>query len=165
MPKTGLYRAVIVIKDMRSKPQSPVANSKASESKSSGSAAGKAENLAEGVSGLASYKMVASTADKLITYELSQVELRTGAREKEQQMQAVYNAGKNIVNKGVALGIGIATGNLPLVVLGLVTSTIGTVINIAQKQNTIDTQQRLENISIQMQNERAGVQGRRGTTQ
>ena len=164
MPNTGLYRAVIVIDGGKSKPQSPVANSKASESQSGGSA-GKAEDLARGVSGLASYKMVASTADKLITYELSQVELRTGAREKEQQMQTLYNAGKNIVNKGVALGIGIATGNLPLVALGLVTSVMGTVINIAQKQNTIDTQQRLENVSIQMQNERAGVQGRRGTTQ
>mgnify|MGYP006911019625 FL=1 len=114
---------------------------------------------------MVSYSAISSTADNLITYEINQVELRTGAREMEQRMQTVYNFGKKALNTTVALGIGLATGNFPLVAIGAVTSVFNSAISIAQKQRTIYTQQTVENVSINMQNERAGVQGRRETRQ
>lgn len=164
MPKTGKYRATIVIRGGRNKSSSPVAgsNKKTPEQKYQE----KWDNsLKKGLMGLVSYSTISSTASNLISYEISQVELRTGAHEKEQKMQAVFSFGKRAVNSAAALVAGAVTGNLPLVAIGLVSSLVNSAISIGQKANTINTQQQLENISIQMQNERAGVQGRRGSVQ
>lgn len=162
MPDTGNYVTTIIIKtDGGSK--SPVSGSKKTDEEKYQEKWN--NSLEKGLKGLVSYSAVSSTADNLITYEINQVELRTGAREMEQRMQTVYNFGKKALNTTVALGIGLATGNFPLVAIGAVTSVFNSAISIAQKQRTIDTQQTVENVSINMQNERAGVQGRRGTTQ
>ena len=162
MPDTGNYVTTIIIKtDGGSK--SPVSGSKKTDEEKYQEKWN--NSLEKGLKGLVSYSAISSTADNLITYEINQVELRTGAREMEQRMQTVYNFGKKALNTTVALGIGLATGNFPLVAIGAVTSVFNSAISIAQKQRTIDTQQTVENVSINMQNERAGVQGRRGTTQ
>lgn len=162
MPNTGKYITTIIIKTEGGS-KSPVSGSKKTDEEKYREKWN--NSLEKGLKGLVSYSAVSSTADNLITYEINQVELRTGAREMEQRMQTVYNFGKKALNTTVALGIGLATGNFPLVAIGAVTSVFNSAISIAQKQRTIDTQQTVENVSINMQNERAGVQGRRGTTQ
>lgn len=162
MPNTGKYVTTIIIKTEGGS-KSPVSGSKKTDEEKYQEKWN--NSLEKGLKGLVSYSAVSSTADNLITYEINQVELRTGAREMEQRMQTVYNFGKKALNTTVALGIGLATGNFPLVAIGAVTSVFNSAISIAQKQRTIDTQQTVENVSINMQNERAGVQGRRGTTQ
>ncbi len=162
MPNTGNYVTTIIIKTEGGS-KSPVSGSKKTDEEKYREKWN--NSLEKGLKGLVSYSAVSSTADNLITYEINQVELRTGAREMEQRMQTVYNFGKKALNTTVALGIGLATGNFPLVAIGAVTSVFNSAISIAQKQRTIDTQQTVENVSINMQNERAGVQGRRGTTQ
>lgn len=162
MPDTGKYVTTIIIKTEGGS-KSPVSGSKKTDEEKYREKWN--NSLEKGLKGLVSYTAVSSTADNLITYEINQVELRTGAREMEQRMQTVYNFGKKALNTTVALGIGLATGNFPLVAIGAVTSVFNSAISIAQKQRTIDTQQTVENVSINMQNERAGVQGRRGTTQ
>jgi hypothetical protein len=162
MPDTGKYVTTIIIKTEGGS-KSPVSGSKKTDEEKYREKWN--NSLEKGLKGLVSYSAVSSTADNLITYEINQVELRTGAREMEQRMQTVYNFGKKALNTTVALGIGLATGNFPLVAIGAVTSVFNSAISIAQKQRTIDTQQTVENVSINMQNERAGVQGRRGTTQ
>lgn len=162
MPDTGKYVTTIIIKTEGGS-KSPVSGSKKTDEEKYREKWN--NSLEKGLKGLVSYSAVSSTADNLITYEINQVELRTGAREMEQRMQTVYNFGKKALNTTVALGIGLATGNFPLVAIGAVTSVFNSAISIAQKQRTIDTQQTVENVSINMQNERAGVQGRRGTRQ
>lgn len=162
MPDTGKYVTTIIIKTEGGS-KSPVSGSKKTDEEKYQEKWN--NSLEKGLKGLVSYSAVSSTADNLITYEINQVELRTGAREMEQRMQTVYNFGKKALNTTVALGIGLATGNFPLVAIGVVTSVFNSAISIAQKQRTIDTQQTVENVSINMQNERAGVQGRRGTRQ
>lgn len=162
MPDTGKYVTTIIIKTEGGS-KSPVSGSKKTDEEKYREKWN--NSLEKGLKGLVSYSAASSTADNLITYEINQVELRTGAREMEQRMQTVYNFGKKALNTTVALGIGLATGNFPLVAIGAVTSVFNSAISIAQKQRTIDTQQTVENVSINMQNERAGVQGRRGTTQ
>lgn len=163
MPNTGNYKIIIEIRGGRNK-TSPVAGetTKTDEEKYKE----KWDNsLEKGLTGLVSYGALSSTADKLISYEISQVELRTGAREKEQRMQTVYNISKKVVNSAVMLGVGAATGNLPLVAIGLMTSLFNSGINLAQNIRTLETKKSLESTSISMQNERAGVQGRRSTMQ
>ena len=162
MPDTGKYVTTIIIKTEGGS-KSPVSGSKKTDEEKYQEKWN--NSLEKGLKGLVSYSAISSTADNLITYEINQVELRTGAREMEQRMQTVYNFGKKALNTTVALGIGLATGNFPLVAIGAVTSVFNSAISIAQKQRTIDTQQTVENVSINMQNERAGVQGRRGTRQ
>lgn len=162
MPDTGKYVTTIIIKTEGGS-KSPVAGSKKTDEEKYQEKWN--NSLEKGLKGLVSYSAISSTADNLITYEINQVELRTGAREMEQRMQTVYNFGKKALNTTVALGIGLATGNFPLVAIGAVTSVFNSAISIAQKQRTIDTQQTVENVSINMQNERAGGQGRRGTRQ
>lgn len=115
--------------------------------------------------GLVSYSSIAATADKLIGYEVSQVELRTGAREYEQKLQFGYSMAKKGVGIGAAVVGGIATGNLPAVAIGLVAAGINSVIKISQNANTLRTQESLENISIGMANVRAGTAGRRSPNQ
>lgn len=114
---------------------------------------------------LVSFATVASTADKVITNAISQVNLRTGAMEYEQRLDTVYSAAKQIIGAGAALAIGAATGNLPAVAAGMVASSVSTILSIAQKEITLQMGQSLENISIEMQNVRAGTSGRRGPNQ
>lgn len=114
---------------------------------------------------LVSFATVASTADKLISNSINQVNMRTGAAEYEQRLDAAYSAGKQIIGAGAALAIGATTGTLPIVALGMVASTISKAISISQKATILNLGQSLEDISIEMQNVRAGTSGRRGPNQ
>lgn len=124
-----------------------------------------AQGTSKALMGLVSYSSIAATADKLIGYEVSQVELRTGAREYEQKLQFGYSMAKKGIGIGAAVVGGIATGNFPAVAIGLVAAGINSVIKISQNYNTLRTQESLENISIGMANVRAGTAGRRSPNQ
>lgn len=139
------------------------------ESGSGGSAGGSSEQSASSVL-QAAKKVVAvtglaSTADKIISYNISQVSLTTGASEYQQRQEAVYSAIKQAGGAALAVAMGAATGNLPLVLIGLTVAGTQKLISIAQKEQTLRTQQTIENISIGMATIRAGTSGRRGTNQ
>lgn len=114
---------------------------------------------------LVTFATVASTADKIIAPEISKVNLRTGAAEYEQRLSASYSAGKQIIGAGAALAIGAATGNLPVVALGMVMSGITKIYDISQKTSMLNMEKSLEDISIGMQSVRAGTSGRRSGNQ
>lgn len=138
---------------------------------STGGAAPKtdAEKRAQGASkalqGMVSYAAVRAFADNLISYEISQVELRTGAREYEQQLRFAYDVGNKVLNIGTATVGGFLAGGIVGAGVGLIGSTFYTALGYLQNANTIRTKQNLEDISIDMANLRAGVSGRRGKTQ
>lgn len=111
---------------------------------------------------MVSYAAIKGTADNLISYEISQVELRTGAAEMEQRLSTVHSIASQSLDAGVALGVGIATGTWPIVIMGMVTKGINQIISYAQRKNTISTENALEDVSIRMRTLRAGVSGRRG---
>lgn len=120
------------------------------------------------VKGMVSFAAVRGFANNLISYEISQVSLRTGAREYEQKLQFAQQVGNQVLNIGLATAGGFAAGGAVGAVgalVGFVGSTMYTAISYAQNANTIETKQNLENISIGMASVRAGVSGRRGTTQ
>lgn len=143
--------------------------SSSTESGANGTAGGSTEQTAASV--LQTAKKVvavtglAATADKLISYNISTVNLRTGASEYEQRLSTVYSGIKQVGMAGLAIATGVATGNLPLALLGLAVAGTQQLINISQKAQTIRTEQSIENISIGMATVRAGVSGRRGANQ
>lgn len=136
--------------------------SKAAQSEDGG---GSAKNIQRAAKSLVSYGTVSATANKLISYQISQVSLQTGAAEYEQRLQTRYSVAKQVVDTGVSLGIGIATGTWPLVLAGILVSGVSKAIDISQKQNTLRTEKNLEDITISMQRVRAGTTGSRGGNQ
>lgn len=122
---------------------------------------GEGRNLQRAAKKLFSYGTISSCVDRFATYHLSQVELSTGAKEYEQRLSSSYSVAKQVVDAGVAFGVGIATGNPVLAAIGLVTSVVGSVVSYAQSVSTLRKKETLENVSISMQNMRAGVSGRR----
>ena len=123
------------------------------------------EGAAKALKGMVSFSAVRAFANNLISYEISQVELRTGAREYEQKLQFGYQVANQGINILAATAMGFATGNIAGAVVGFLGSTLYTAIGYAQNYNTIRTQENLENVSIGLANLRAGVSGRRGRTQ
>ena len=117
------------------------------------------------VKGMVSFAAVRGFANNLISYEISQVSLRTGAKEYEQKLQFAQQVGNQGINIGLATAGGFAAGGPIGALVGFVGSTLYTAISYAQNANTIETKQNLENISIGMASVRAGVSGRRSSTQ
>ena len=144
---------------------------KSAMSGSSGSAPAKtddekrAEGAEKALKGMVSYAAVRAFADNLISYEISQVELRTGAREYEQKLRFYYDVGNKVLNIGTAAVVGFMSGGVIGAAVGLLGSTFYTALGYMQNANTLRTQQNLEDISIDMANLRAGVSGRRGARQ
>lgn len=117
---------------------------------------------------LVSFAVIKSTADNLISHKISQISLETGATEYEQRLATVHSIASQAVGAGAALAFGAAAGGaagLAIAAIGVVYSGISKLINIKQKSETLQKQQWLEDISIGMQNVRAGTTGRRGTNQ
>lgn len=112
-----------------------------------------------------SFATMAATADRIVSTAISEVSMRTGANEYEQRLDATYSAGKSIIGAGAALAIGAATGTLPVVALGMVMSSINKALSISQKATQLNMAHSLEDISINMQNIRAGTSGRRSNNQ
>lgn len=115
-----------------------------------------------------SFSSAAALADRLISYEISQVSLRTGAVEYEQRQQAAYGVGRSVVGAGVSLAYGAIAGGpagLAVAAIGVAVSGVNKLVGIAQKEQTLRTEQSLENISIGMASVRAGVNGRRSSNQ
>lgn len=115
--------------------------------------------------GMVSFAAARGFANNLISYEISQVSLRTGAREYEQKLQFAFNAVNKGLNIGLATAGGFAAGGPIGAAVGFIGSTIYTLIGYIQNENTIVTKQNLEDISIGMASIRAGVSGRRGAAQ
>lgn len=117
---------------------------------------------------MVSFSTVKSTADQIINYQISTISLQTGATEYEQRMSTVYSIASQAVGAGAALiSAGTASGPAGIVVaaMGMAASGISKLIEIEQKRNTLRLKESVENVSIGMQNVRAGVAGRRSGTQ
>ncbi len=116
---------------------------------------------------LVSFSIIQSTADNIISHKISQISLETGATEYEQRLATVHSIASQVVGAGASLVSGAASGpaGLALAAIGVVFSGINKLISIKQKSETLQKQQWLEEITIGMQNARAGTTGRRGKNQ
>lgn len=111
--------------------------------------------------GLVAWHQVKPWIVKVASHTVNQVELRTGRSEWAQKIQFGYS----LVSKGVGLleniGMGYAAGKVPGAVIGAMTSIASTVVDYIQKQDNINLEKSLENITLQQNRIRAGVGGSR----
>jgi hypothetical protein len=139
---------------------SSTASAKASASKGATSVNAKAAMQA-----MTAYHTIKSFAVQEINYQVSTVELRTGSKD----LQEKANFANQIIQKGIgifeATAVGAVVGGLPGALAGLALSTAHTAINYAQRQNTLNLQESLENRSIEMMRIRAGSLGSRSNSQ
>ena len=120
-----------------------------------------AASLEKGVKGLIAYSSIKGTAEQLINTEVGRIELRTGAAEYQQRIQSAVNIGMSAISSAGSVLVGAATGNLPLVLIGLATKGIQTAISVYQKQVQLNLQKADENISIGLVSRRASTGARR----
>ncbi len=135
-------------------------------SKKSGDGAG--DQIMKAAKRMVTFAAVKSTADTLVNHRINTVSLRTGATEYEQRLSLQYNTASQIVGAGASLVIGGMTGGpagIVIAAMGIAVSGMHKAISIAQKEDTLRTQESLENISIGMATVRAGVSGRRSKNQ
>lgn len=119
------------------------------------------KSFAKGAESIISYANIKGTASQFISREVNRIELRTGASEFQQRVQTVYNMATSILDTGVSIGIGVATGNLPLVALTAVTKGLNALIDVVQNQYDINLKRQFEGISIGLASQRASTNGRR----
>lgn len=117
------------------------------------------------LSGLAVSAKIVNYAYKISSFNVGMTSVRTGQQEYQQKLQITQDAVFKLGNMAIkALITGKLLGSLSLggVVTGI-TSTVNTITDIALRQQAINTQSTLENISIRQNNIRAGSNGNRGS--
>ena len=147
--------------------KTPVAESSAQPDIPSSDAGGGAVTAKDVLN--ASKKVVAFTgikqiADSVISYQISTVELRTGATEYQQKLQFAYSEGAQALSSVATIGMGFAMGGPvggAVAAVGVGISYVMKFIGWIQNENTIQLKGDREDISIQMAMIRAGVSGRR----
>lgn len=114
------------------------------------------------------YTGIKQIANSVISYEVSTVNLRTGAAEYQQKVQFAYNEGAQALSSvgsilmggimGGPVGAGIAAAGVGL-------SYLMKFIGWGQNAQRLETEQNLESISLNFASIRAGVSGRRSNSQ
>lgn len=109
------------------------------------------------VKGLVAYNTyVKPFVSQVIGHQINTVALRTGADEVQQRLQFAYEIGSAALGIGASILTGAAIGNVPGAIIGAVVGVTSTIMNYANKAQTIQLQSNLENITIRGLNIRAG---------
>ncbi len=141
-------------------------------SSSSGSGTGDGALSASDVVGAAkkvvAYTGIKQIANSVISYEISTVNLRTGAAEYQQRLQFAYNEGSKALSSVGAIAMGAVVGGpagAAVAAAGVALSYIMKFIGWGQNAARLQTEQNLENISLGFASVRAGITGRRSNSQ
>ena len=121
-----------------------------------------AESAQAATKKIVSVSTAMAVADNLISYEISTVSLRTGAKEYEQKLQLGYSIVKQTA---VPIVMGAMAGGLAGAAIGVAFGVAMQAISWAQNAQTIEYKRQIENISIGMARVRAGVTGSRSNRQ
>lgn len=124
-----------------------------------------ASGAVRAVKKVVSIAAAAKFADTLISYDISQVSLQTGAQQYEQKLQFGYSMLKKGVGVVGATVAGARVGGIAGAVAGFVASTMYQVVGYFQRSETLQTEKRVEDIGIGLMSIRAGTSGSRGRTQ
>lgn len=119
------------------------------------------EGAKSALNGLVSYATAAAVADNIVSFEIGQVSLRTGATEYEQKLKFGYSIAKQGIAYGSIIAGGIMTGNPVIAAAAVAMSLLMKTIDIAQRSIDISTKKDYEDVSINLANVRAGTGGRR----
>ena len=110
---------------------------------------------------MVAYNSVKSFATQIINHEVSLVQLRTGSNELQERANLINQVAQQGVGLLEGAIAGAVVGGLPGFIVGTVLGVAHTVVGYQQKAHTINLQNRLENISIEMNYARAGANGSR----
>ncbi len=142
--------------------KSPIAgDNKSSDTEKGKESGAKGGGSLKAIGSIVSYSTLKSFATQIVSHQVSTVELRTGSREQQERANFTYQLaqkGLGIIEGAVG---GFMVGNLPGAIIGFLLSATHTAIGYAQKENTLNMQRDLENVSIGMNYLRAGVNGSR----
>lgn len=111
--------------------------------------------------GLVAWNTVKPWISQTVSHQINTVELRTGKKEYAERTQMTYSIVNDVLGIGESALAGYAVGNIPGAVIGAITGLGHTILGYAQKQETINIQNSLENIVLQQNRIRAGVGGSR----
>lgn len=110
--------------------------------------------------GKAIVETAAMVAKKVVTTSINRVGVTTGHTTMQQRLNAAYSNGMSALMTGAAIVGGLVTQNY-LAVLAGVASAVNSVIDISINDMNINTQRRVDAISIRQANIRAGAGGDR----
>lgn len=147
---------------------STTSTSSTSSSSSGGSGALSAQDVIGAGKKIMAYTGIKQIAESYITYNLSTVDLRTGASEYSQKLQFAYNEGSQALSAVGSIAMGAAVGGVAgaaVAAVGVGISYLMKFIGYAQNAARLETEQNLESISIGFASTRAGVSGRRSNNQ
>ena len=154
---------IIIKNETDTQQSSAVAGESAGES--SQGVVNKGKKLTEGqkkaAGFLVAYNALKPWISQTVSHQINTVELRTGRKEYAERTQFTYNIVNDVVGIGESALAGYAVGNLPGAVIGAIVGLGHTLLGYAQKQETINIQNSLENIVLQQNRIRAGVGGSR----
>lgn len=101
-------------------------------------------------------KYAAPFVESVVQHQVGTINLRTGAEELQQRVEFGLGIAKQVGGLATSVLTGYAIGNLPGAIIGGLISGITTVINYANKADTLRMEQNLESISLRGMNVRAG---------
>lgn len=156
MPNTNTYHLYIHADGLQQK--DPVAGGKSKMTE----AEKKQAKFEKALIGMVSYPSIKGTADKIINFGISQVNLTTGAAEYQQRLQATYNIASSAADTIYSTIMAGVIGGGWLAALNLAKEGLSALINIGQKQMELNNKSSLEDISINLSAIRAGARGGRG---
>lgn len=102
----------------------------------------------------------AMVAAKVVTTSINRVGVTTGHTTMQQRLNAAYSNGTSALMTGAAIVGGLVTQNYLAVVAG-VASAVNSVIDMSIAEMNINTQRRVDAVSIRQANIRAGAGGDR----
>lgn len=109
------------------------------------------------VKGLVAYNSyVKPFVSAAINHQIQTISLRTGADEQQQRIQFAYDIGKQAVGIIENIAVGAAIGSLPGALIGATLGVATTLINYANRANTLRYEQNLESVTLRGMNVRAG---------
>ena len=118
------------------------------------------------LTGMAAYGTVRNITSTIISHNNSLIEVRTGSREQQERTSFIYNTSMGFVDSmvtGAAAGAmaGGAVGAAVGAVLGAAKQGLSMAINVAKTRDLLEKQRTLENITRDLQTQRATVNGSR----
>ncbi len=109
------------------------------------------------------YSKVKPWVNRVVSHQINLVELRSGSREAQAKAEfthQIISGGVDIAESALS-GLLIAGGNPVGAFIGLGVGIISKLVDITQRQQVLDTQRALENVSIGQNIVRAGARGSR----
>ena len=109
------------------------------------------------VKGYVAYKhYVSPFVKQAISYQIGTVALNTGRVEEQQKLQFAYNVGSKALSLAESVAIGAMVGNVGGAIVGGTVSLVTMGVSFVQKYETLAKQRSLEDITLGLQNARAG---------